>query len=481
MTYFNKNYYPTPIEVIRKMTAGIDFKKKAVLDPSAGMGAILDQIKYTSGIKCYAIEIDPNFQAALKGKGYTVLHGDFLQYSGVHAFDYILMNPPFDAGEKHLRKAWDIAKPGCKIVCLLNEETVMNLHTQGRRQLFDIVQNHGTTERLGDCFSKADRKTGVDVVMITLMKPQRETVTNFEGVKSSDQIEAPDLSSTSGAVEQSDKMDAYCRAYAKALESLEAVYRSVLEFNLFASAFTSEYGVKEILLPFTEGITSQIRSRSYTELHNEAAFTLQGKAWEKMFNDSRITALMTGKVKEDFEKKRAEMGGFDLNVENIMAAFGAIIANRSDISKACIREAFERMTYYSEKNREYFGESWKTNSHYMVGKKVILNCHRGWGYFDRRETDKINDIERALCHISGDKYDDIVSVGSVLNEASNNKRLFDFEHESHFFKFRYYQKGSLHLTFKNDDIRMRFNKIACEGMGWQLPEQEKFSGKAKRK
>jgi hypothetical protein len=38
--------------------------------------------------------------------------------------------------------------------------------------------------------------------------------------------------------------------------------------------------------------------------------------------------------------------------------------------------------------------------------------------------------------------------------------------ESTHFKFICYQKGTLHLTFKNLDILRRFNVVACRGKGW---------------
>ena len=106
---YNKNYYPTPQKVIDLMLEGIDFKNKIVLDPSAGMGAILNAVQYKCK-KTYAIEIDDTFQDTLKGRNHTILHSDFLTYSGTHAFDVILMNPPFDNGAKHFLKALQIAK-----------------------------------------------------------------------------------------------------------------------------------------------------------------------------------------------------------------------------------------------------------------------------------------------------------------------------------------------------------------------------------
>jgi predicted RNA methylase len=67
MSYYNKNYYPTPQPVIDIVLEGLDLKGKSILDPSAGMGAILDAVKYRCK-KTYAIEIENDFQTILKEK-----------------------------------------------------------------------------------------------------------------------------------------------------------------------------------------------------------------------------------------------------------------------------------------------------------------------------------------------------------------------------------------------------------------------------
>ena len=39
---FDKEFYPTPVDVIEMMTTGIDLHGKTVLEPSAGSGSIVD-------------------------------------------------------------------------------------------------------------------------------------------------------------------------------------------------------------------------------------------------------------------------------------------------------------------------------------------------------------------------------------------------------------------------------------------------------
>ena len=81
----NKDFYPTPENLINKMLCDIDFKMiHSILEPSAGKGNIVEAIKkkekfYSStynkvnyDIDC--IESDQNLQSILKGKNFRVVY-----------------------------------------------------------------------------------------------------------------------------------------------------------------------------------------------------------------------------------------------------------------------------------------------------------------------------------------------------------------------------------------------------------------------
>lgn len=41
---FNRDFYPTPIDVIEKMLIGVDISGKIILEPSAGSGNIVEPV-----------------------------------------------------------------------------------------------------------------------------------------------------------------------------------------------------------------------------------------------------------------------------------------------------------------------------------------------------------------------------------------------------------------------------------------------------
>ncbi|MGL4641320.1 MAG: DUF4942 domain-containing protein [Shewanella sp.] len=480
--YYSTTYYPTPRAVIERMFEGIDIKGKTVLDPSAGMGAILDYVRYSnaSNFKQYAIEIDFNFQKSLQGKGYNVIDSDFLQYSGTHSFDLIMMNPPFDQGCKHLLKAISIARGGCKIVCLLNEETLKNPHTLERKDLLNkIDQMGGEVSFIGSAFDTSERKTGVGVAMVKITMPS--AVKGFDFDFNANNAPVIDMQNTSedAGLQRYDKIKAYCDAYNNAINSVQDLYDSINRFSLYAGAFCDKYACDKMITCFSSVVTD--RKESYSQAHNILALSLQEVAWSKIFSESRISSILTEKARKDFEEKRVAMGGYDLNPSNINAAFGAILGQMGNIQSQCISDAFDLVTRASEKNRGYFGESWKTNSHYMVCSKFILQFYDRWFIPGCHAHRTISDLDRALCMISGVSFVDIKSSASELRDCFGLGRIIKDETESHFFTMKIFKKGTVHFKFKDESLRAEFNRRACEARGWQLPESETFSGKQRRK
>ena len=123
---------------------------------------------------------------------------------------------------------------------------------------------------------------------------------------------------------------------------------------------------------------------------------------------------------------------------------------------------------------------------YCIEKNPDLqNVLRGKGkpsiHYSTRE--KLLDIEKALCFVSGKKFTDIKSntIDSVVNRKKDKDLTFGNWYDSEFFKFKIFKKGTLHLEFKDKFLYEQFNIIACKGKNW-LPDTYGHSttqGKAK--
>ena len=112
----------THLEVARQLVelAGID-ENSRVLEPSAGIGNIADQIRtVTKNID--VIEQMSNFRELLQLKDYNLVGYDFLEYQPEKSYTHILMNPPFSKNQdiQHLKHAYSMLENGGTLVCIIS-------------------------------------------------------------------------------------------------------------------------------------------------------------------------------------------------------------------------------------------------------------------------------------------------------------------------------------------------------------------------
>ncbi|MCE5309690.1 MAG: methyltransferase [Acidobacteriales bacterium] len=168
VTDWKKTYqlFPTPAPLAARMVkeANIpvcdpDFR---LLEPSAGTGAILDQV-FTCGGTITAVEINPKLAESMRQKwaAVDVRCADFLTCNGdLGKFDRILMNPPFANGAdiQHIRHAIKFLKPGGRLVAIC---------ANGPRQQRELQPIATTWEPLpADTFKESG--TGVNAVLMTV-------------------------------------------------------------------------------------------------------------------------------------------------------------------------------------------------------------------------------------------------------------------------------------------------------------------------
>lgn len=117
--------FPTPPDVARAVVALADIRAgHDVLEPSAGTGRLLAAIPRGICGSVVALEINPHLWRMLDADypDVEVYQRDFLQWNieADHAFDRIVMNPPFDQGAdiKHIQRARAMLKPGGRLVAI---------------------------------------------------------------------------------------------------------------------------------------------------------------------------------------------------------------------------------------------------------------------------------------------------------------------------------------------------------------------------
>jgi len=121
-------YFPTPAEVVNDMLLTVSGCPLAILEPSAGQGALVGACieKWDDAtVDCFEF-LDMN-AAILERRGHNVTRGDFLDADPRAEYDLAIMNPPFSvAGDKvaymtHIYHAFKFLKPGGELVAIIPE------------------------------------------------------------------------------------------------------------------------------------------------------------------------------------------------------------------------------------------------------------------------------------------------------------------------------------------------------------------------
>jgi len=495
----NKNFYPTPDHLIADMVAplnrdGKSMQNMQVLEPSAGSGNILDYLVSTKKVRprnLYAIEQDPNLVHILQSKGYKVIANDFLDYHPDYSIDCIIANPPYDKGDEHLLHMWNILHSG-EIVCLLNAETIKNPHSQRRKLLAKIIEDHGSVEMIGRQFQDAERQTLVDSCIVRLSKVAASKFDfKFENVTKETEYDfSEQIAGNSIAI--NDVTGNLIRCYEKTKDAFILLMKAKKELSFYSSAILSgSYRMDTITaLTYKEGNTDATRYNIFLD-------EIKLAAWQGILNKLNIQKYLTHAVLSNFHEFAKNQGALDLTKENIHQVIMMIVGNRDQIMVQAVMDVFDIFTKYYSENREH-PEGWKTNEAWIVGDRIILPGYIQMGYGGYYSTNhakwqQFQDIEKVCCYLSGIDFSTLdLQVGTQSYGAPERDRKYNRIglktaihrveigatgwHDSEFFAIRCYKKGTIHLKWKDETLRTKFNQIACQGkfnLGYSTKKRKK--------
>lgn len=460
---FNPDFYPTPEQTVYDMLSGFDVTNKIILEPSAGKGNIIDILQMEGAKEILACEVNEDLRSILNTKC-KVIENDFLELKSdkISHIDAIIMNPPFSADEKHILHAYEIAPAGCEIISLCNIQTLSNAYSASRKRLVSLIQSNGNFIDLGDCFSDSERRTGVSVGLIRLKKPGDSYKTEFEGFFLDDE---PEQEQENGIMSYDFIRDIVNR-YIEAVKIFDKQLQASVEMNQITKSF------------YSSKLATSVSSNNVPILREDFKKDLQKSAWNFIFDKLKMEKFMTRGVKDDINKFVEQQTHIPFTMRNIYVMLEGLISTTEQRIDKSILEVFDKLTQHHHANR-YNLPGWKTNSHYLVNKKFIfpyigsIDAYRWSSNYNtykiyRSDCESIEDLEKALCYINGINWDDIQTVYGSCND--NNYGIW---YESHFFKYKAFKKGTLHVEFKNEDFWAKFNQRVAKIKGYPLYENVK--------
>ncbi|MDV3751164.1 DNA methyltransferase [Elizabethkingia anophelis] len=454
---FNKDFYPTPESVIAQMTWDLDLNNKVVLEPSAGKGDIVDFCQ-NSGANVIACELNSDLKTILKSKC-KVISDDFLKVTSdmVSHIDYIIMNPPFSADEKHILHAWDIAPEGCAIIALCNYETLSNAKYSYRQELTSIIKDYGNSENLGDVFSSAERKTDVEIGLVKLYKPRTKSETEFEGFFMEEDEEEQYI-----GLQQYNFVRDCVNRYVGAVKIFDKQLESANLMNDLTGSFFSS----SLALSMTRDKAEMTREDYKKDL--------QKSAWKYIFGKMNMHRYSTKGLREDINLFVEKQTKVPFTMRNVYRMIEIVVGTQSQRMDKALLEVFNKLTEHYHENR-YGVEGWKTNSHYLVNQKFIMPYiapQSKWGSYpdvNDRQSEIVDDFVKALCYLTGQSWIPENCFRIAVNRRDKPLEYgqwFDFQ----FFEVKLFKKGTGHFKFKDRDIWATFNQHIARIKGYPLPE-----------
>lgn len=469
---FNRDFYPTPEAVIDSMLQFSDVQGKTILEPSAGSGNIVEWCKARGAKNVLACEIEPRLQSILRGKC-ELIGSDFLMLKAerISHVDMIVMNPPFSAEERHIKHAFEIAPSGCEIIALCNANMIKrNNYYVGRRELTELIEKYGSFEEMGNVFQSAERTTDANIGCIRLYKP-KEKGFEFEGFFLDEEEEM--VAAGAGLVKYNFVRDCVAR-YCDAVSHFDA---AMAEANFINEKIKEIGGVSVKFGAFAARDTQYSAGSTITK--EQFMKALQKDAWKWLLDKFDLNKYVTTSVSKDINKFVEQQSNVPFTMRNIYRMVEIIIATTGSRMEKTLVEAFELICSYSAENSTA-GETWKTNSEYMINKRFIvpyiIDKYSFWGENTATLSydNKISDIEKALCYLTGRNYD---TIETVNGHRDRKRYVFGELYSTEFFDLRIYKKGTGHFTFRDEKVWEKFNREVARIKGWALP---KTSNKAKK-
>lgn len=504
----NPDLFPTPEWLVKKMLSKVDFRNqkiKNILEPSAGLGNIIDvinsDINRHSSCNVCAIEIDNKCRNVLLSKNVKVIDSDFLAYNGLEQFDLIIANFPFSDGDKHLHKALDVLFSG-QIVCLLNAETIKNPYSNSRKDLVSKLNKlDAKIEYLQNAFSDADRKTNVETALIYIEKIRDVETELFNDVSSSE--DSFDELKESFEVATKDNIHNIVQRYN---QDKETVTSQIMDF------YKNYKKVSKYLTLAVIGEDIQRHSQNVKEEAGELTNIMKNKLnnfvvklkrdyWLEAMKLDEINSKLTSKKKQELSSELNKYCNMDFTESNIKIFIENLMANYPKMIDEAINDMFDKFTMYAFRdgrnaNNEYcknihLFNGWKTNTAYKVNKKIILPFSAEYG--NRLYSDKqnfLNDIDMVFNYFD-DKgiennlleyteptgYKTNISTTNTAEIVAGNLALGETKNiKTRYFTITFYLKGTVHLIFNDLEMLRKFNIYVAKQKGW-LPSNYGYTAK----
>jgi len=483
----DNQFYPTPWGIAERAAGLIKGPGGLLLEPSAGHGDLLKGIQYNrrgQQFKVKCVEIDPDNVAVLRAAGHDTIQADFLAMQFPRIYDAVLMNPPFNAGAKHILKAWGLLKQGGELVAIINRSALDNDFSADRQLLNTLIEKNGEIMDIGRAFNddEAERKAAVECAIIYMKRNEYEEdgINLTEDLKRGPEIRIePDNMQEFGLIKAdfvSAAEEDYQRGISEVFKGLENIEKGwkILNSRFGAASFHDIKSLDDVFAAAMQAIASKYGEGHKLEtIKGDFVSSVRALAWLTVLDKTEVEKLLYSQDRAEFVNQiLTDSRGVSFTKQNIVGFVHSIFTKRNEIFKGAVKKLFNELRRYHDGNHCHT-EGWKTNKSWKVPEKIILPygvTYDKYGYWNTSyHQDYLNDLDR-IVRVLDCKPDDFGSTikGALqdgIRAAAEHKRKYSDEIETPYFILKYFKKGTLHITFKkeHEEIRNRINAIGADG------------------
>lgn len=486
-------YYPTPIDLAQRVWSKLENRHPdRVLEPSAGKGHLLKGMHGTDRhysshntrfghVDC--CEIDVCHHAELRELGVKIVGHDFLAMESGACYSAIVGNPPFQNGEKHVLKAWDLLWDG-EVVMIINAETVRNPLSVDRRRLVKLIEDFGEVEFIEGAFEvdEAERKTSVDVAIVHLVK--KADVASFVTMDllrnmSKDTVDGDQLGHGYAPPQQlalpaNEIENRVCIFNAAVISARDAIFAEA-QASAYAGMLGDSMGARAAGMSDREAApTVGFVRRALNTVYAD----LKARAWASVVRSADVTSRLSSQAQRRVESEFKLIAELEFTTSNIYSFLIGICEQQGQIQIDMLCDTFDRITRYHSDNTAYY-RGWRSNDkHYRsIGRRIRYTRFvipgfptEGWIRSAPWEMQNLlGDFDKGFALLAGHS-EPAVSLVSVCNS-----RWGDLRHgarvESSYFDIRYYPgTGTIHFFPRDKKLIDRLNRLVGRRRGW-LPEE----------
>ncbi len=485
------DFYPTPMHIAGQMLSLIDMGSVAtVLEPSAGKGDLCDALKsmfngskyhrgfYDNRIEVDCIEIDQNLRFILQGKGYRVVHDDFITLNTKKKYDLILANPPFSEADEHIMKMLDMQEDGGQLVCLLNAETLRNPYTNLRKTLLKRLTEYGATIKyVRDGFTKSQRKTGVEIAIVAVKIPVKSYVSSdiWENMKKAaehndNESSEPTQLATGNYIEQLIKS---CEL------EIDASLVFFKEYNGFTPYILNDKNSEYAKPIFQVSICGHEYDFVGCEAKDRYLKAVRRKYWRALFHLPQLTEKFTSNIMQSYQDSIDKMQDYDFTMFNIQQILVELNSKLQLGVHESIMQLFETFTAKHSWNSEiengniHYYSGWASNKAHKINSKVIIPIYGCFASSWRSEkldeyacVKLLSDMEKSLDYLDRGKTENVDLLGCIhrANAVAQTRNI-----NCKYFSITFYKKGTCHIKFHDQRIVDILNIYAAQNKNWLPP------------